>query len=66
MATYDDECDITIGKVYDTYIRNIPGFNPDKFYLLRNDGGIEDVIWKEYFITLKEYRKRKLEKLNEL
>lgn len=49
--------DITIGKEYDAYIA---AYESNSYYVVINDDGIKNAYPLTYFITLEEYRNKKL------
>jgi hypothetical protein len=57
------QVDLTIDKVYD--VVKIDNIYYRKYYYVNDDRGKKSSYSKDRFITLKEYRKRKLRKLNE-
>ena len=57
---------LTVGKVYEILTMLVNYSNPlTHIILIKDDKGIRVGIQEDWFVTLKEYRKQKLEKLNE-
>jgi hypothetical protein len=66
---YDEyKNELTIGKVYETINRTIVswGYFDNDSHFIKTDSGNDQYFNKNLFIELKEYRRRKLEKLNEI
>lgn len=49
--------DLTIGKEYDAYIAI---YESDSYYVVKNDSGTKDPYPLTFFMTLEEYRNKKL------
>jgi len=66
---YDEyKNELTLGKVYEI-IPNLKvswGYFDNGSHLIKTDNGNDQYFNKELFIEFKEYRRKKLEKLNEI
>jgi len=56
---------MTIGKSY-IIIGEEEYYNDEKIYYIENDKGVIEWHFASRFISLKEYRRNKLEKINEI
>ncbi len=62
-GSFSSDDRLTIGKWYDVE-DVVLGDGSEYYKILKDDNGDSRRLYKERFITLKEYRRRKLEKIS--